>query len=132
MCTVCGGGIPVVGKYCDQTRAVIETQKQCYESINETSSWEYCDTKLHVDLKWTGPKDYYDCYNGIKLNTSDTHLCDHLYPLDDEKIGGSQELLKCYEAFGITLNQDSRQEKCLSNHEDNMNDEIKEFNECLI
>ena len=92
MCTICGGGIPEVSKYCDQTRAIIESQKQCYENINQVDNKEYCDVKLHSDPKWTGPEEYLDCYRQIGLNTSDTHLCDNLYPLDDEKIGGSVEL----------------------------------------
>ena len=84
-----------------------------------------------VDLSWTEPQQYFDCYKGLGLNTSDTHMCDHLYPLDDEKIGGSQNLLKCYEAFNISLTLDNIHEKCLTTHQKNMKAEVNEYSQCL-
>lgn len=92
---------------------------------------EYCDAKLHVDPSWTRPEQYFECYNGIGLDTSDTHLCEHLYPMDDENIGGSLNLLKCYEKFNITLTTDDIHQKCLNTHQENMAYEIDEYSDCL-
>lgn len=92
--------------------------------IEKIKNVGYCDTLTLSDESLPSSRSFLGCYNGIGLNTSDTILCDHLYPMDDLKIGGSYNLLSCYATFGITITLDDMHDKCLSVYKENMYDEV--------
>ena len=53
-----------------------------------------------------------------------------MYPLDKE-IGGSLNLLSCYETFGIEITLNEMHEKCTSIFEDDMSDNVSDYHICL-
>jgi hypothetical protein len=55
---------------------------------------------------------FYECYDNAGLTVTDKSLCDNLYPFDNDQVGGSFNLLSCYERFGISLTEKDIHEKC--------------------
>jgi hypothetical protein len=68
---------------------------------------------------------FYECYMNAGLILTDQSLCDNLYPFNNDKVGSSENLLPCYERFGISLTEEETHIKCTNAYEDNLREEIR-------
>jgi hypothetical protein len=74
---------------------------------------------------------FYECYLNAGLNMTDTSLCDNLYPLNNDEVGGSINILNCYEKFGISLTEEHIHETCINTYEDDLKEQIENQEKCL-
>ena len=86
-----------------------------------TKTSGYCDSRI-LGLASEKPTldVFYECYKNAGLTMTDESLCDNLYPLNNNEVGGSFNLLNCYERFEISLTEEVIHEKCTNAYEDNL------------
>jgi hypothetical protein len=132
-CCACGGGSDInpIIQECDDTKALVKDRLTCYTDAEQDKVVGYCDTKVLTSTDEPTAAKFFECYNSIKIDTTDLSLCDNLFPLANTEIGGSFNLLSCYETFGISITVDNMHEKCTGIYKDNMYYSINEYHTCL-